>query len=337
MGRSVNVFQILFWKYHIEPLTQVVSDPIREGAEGFLKVQYTEIARIAMGVMGVIVLSYVMRPTPNAEHTTGVKSLSNLTLGITAAVTFIMGSFCSAISGYVGVWNIFLFSIYCIYHFSPCLKIRYVSMWVSAQSNIRVASAARHSYSQAFLVCFRGGAFSAILAIVMCIFGVSTVYLCLYVWFVVPGYIAPVEVPLLMVGFGFGASFVALCMQLGGGIYTKAADVGSDLVGKLEFDLVEDDPRNPAVIADLVGDMVGDCVGSSADLFESISAEIIGAMILGASLAKEAGIEDSTGFVFFPVLIHAFDILVSSIGKGWLMIWKLLICLWNMDSWLFVV
>ena len=105
-------------------------------------------------------------------------------------------------------------------------------MWVSAQSNIRVASSAGRSYSEAFLVCFRGGAFSAILALVMCITGVTLVYSFGYVFFVLPGTITASEVPLLMVGYGFGASFVALFMQLGGGIYTKAADVGADLVGK---------------------------------------------------------------------------------------------------------
>merc|ERR1712178_92646 len=98
--------------------------------------------------------------------------------------------------------------------------------------------------------------------------------------------------------------------QLGGGIYTKAADVGADLVGKVEQNLPEDDPRNPAVIADLVGDMVGDCVGSSADIFESISAEIIGAMILGGVLAEEGKIENPERFIFFPLVIHALDILV---------------------------
>ena len=141
-------------------------------------------------------------------------------------------------------------------------------MWVSARANIRVASAARRSYVEALLLCFRGGAFSAVLVISMCVLGVSLLHTLLHMMFVgdrsVPGSISPSEVPLLLAGYGFGASFVALFMQLGGGVYTKAADVGADLVGKVERSIPEDDPRNPAVIADLVGDMVGDCVGSSA-------------------------------------------------------------------------
>ena len=104
--------------------------------------------------------------------------------------------------------------------------------------------------------------------------------------------------------------------QLGGGIYTKAADVGADLIGKVEQGIPEDDPRNPAVIADLVGDNVGDCAGQCADLFESISAEILSAMILGGSLAEHAGLdfETKSGFILFPLVVHTLDLIVSTIA-----------------------
>lgn len=206
-------------------------------------------------------------------------------------MSFLFGACCSAASGYI-------------------------SMWVAAQSNIRVASAARRSYAEALVVCFQGGAFSALLNLTLCVAGVSTLYVILYQMFVVSGSLNPEDLPMLMVGYGFGASFVALFMQLGGGIYTKAADVGADLVGKVERNIPEDDPRNPAVIADLVGDMVGDCVGSSADVFESVAAEIIGAMILGSTVVTEAQLNsnDVIKFLFFPLIVHAMDIIVSSIG-----------------------
>lgn len=126
---------------------------------------------------------------------------------------------------------------------------------------------------------------------------------------------APLQlVPFLIVGYSFGASFVALFAQLGGGIYTKAADVGADLVGKLEANIPEDDPRNPAVIADLVGDNVGDCAGRAADLFESIAGEIIAAMILGGVLSEQLPESVQSGYVLFPLAIHAMDIAVSSTG-----------------------
>ena len=116
-------------------------------------------------------------------------------------------------------------------------------------------------------------------------------------------------------GFGFGASFVALFAQLGGGIYTKAADVGADLVGKVEANIPEDDPRNPAVIADLVGDNVGDCAGRGADLFESTAAENIGAMILGVALYR---ITNNLGWILFPLVVRAFGLIASAIGLLWI-------------------
>lgn len=253
-----------------------ISDPIREGAEGFLRVQYSAIRKVSL----VIALTLF-----------GVDVLSGKGLGfaLMSSLTFAFGASCSAIAGYL-------------------------SMWISSQTNIRVASASAKAYSLAFYICFRGGAFSAILSLTLCVSGVMIIYVSLYMFFFLPGFISLYDIPLLMTGFSFGASSVALFMQLGGGIYTKAADVGADLVGKIEIGIPEDDPRNPAVIADLVGDLVGDCVGSSADVFESVSAEIIGAMILGASLVKEAKLENPNSFIFFPLCIHAFDILVSTIG-----------------------
>ena len=156
-------------------------------------------------------------------------------------ISFLLGAFCSAIAGYAG-------------------------MWVSVRANIRVAAAARTDYNEALQVCFRGGAFAAIINVALAIFGLSILFLLMSFHFYMNAptatSIPPLEeIPVLLVGFGFGASFVAMFAQLGGGIYTKAADVGADLIGKVEVGIPEDDPRNPATIADLVGDNVGDCAG----------------------------------------------------------------------------
>lgn len=180
-----------------------VSDPIREGSQAFLKVQYTAIAQIAVVVCVVIFLCYQMRP--ESMHG-GINNLGSTTLGLVTMLSFIMGAGCSAAAGYV-------------------------AMWVASQSNIRVASAARRGYMEALIICFRGGAFSAILVLAMCIMGVTLLHTLLYTLFVTDrtvaaygkGEVTPADIPLLCVGYGFGASFVALFMQLGGGIYTKAA------------------------------------------------------------------------------------------------------------------
>lgn len=190
---------------------------------------------------------------------------------------------------------------------------------MSVRTNIRVSQAARESYNTALQLAFAGGYFGAAINISLAIMGVSTLFIIFYSYLDACGVsvIHHLEmVPLLMVGFGFGSSFVAMFAQLGGGIYTKAADVGADLVGKLEEGFPEDDERNPAVIADLVGDNVGDCAGQAADLFESITAEVISAMILGASLAKHAHLDTfhSVSFMFFPLALHSLDLFSSTIG-----------------------
>ena len=160
----------------------------------------------------------------------------------------------------------------------------------------------------------RGGAVSGFLVVALWLLGVSGIFAL---------YDAPsarsttAEAPFLIVGFGFGASFVALFAQLGGGIYTKAADVGADLVGKVEAGIPEDDPRNAAVVADLVGDNVGDCAGRGADLFESMSAENIGAMILGVAIyasPSTAGWPNPEAWILFPLVVRAFGILATIVA-----------------------
>ena len=177
-------------------------------------------------------------------------------------------------------------------------------MWVSIRTNIRVASAARTSLNNAMQIALRGGAVTGLSVVALSLLGVGILF-----W-LFGGLDDPQKVPHQIVAFGFGASFVALFAQLGGGIYTKAADVGADLVGKVESGIPEDDPRNPAVIADLVGDNVGDCAGRGADLFESTAAENIGAMILCVSLFPVFGIKG----VLFPLVARAFGLIASTIG-----------------------
>lgn len=202
-------------------------------------------------------------------------------MAIMIASAFLFGAFCSVLSGFIG-------------------------MYISVRANTRVAAASQKSFKEALTLALRGGAVSGLIIVTMSMIGVSVLY---YLF----GFVFntdPRETPYLIVGYGFGASFVALFAQLGGGIYTKAADVGADLVGKVEEDFPEDDPRNPAVIADNVGDNVGDCAGRGADLFESTAAENIGAMILGVALYPYFGING----VIFPLVARAFGIIACVIG-----------------------
>jgi K(+)-stimulated pyrophosphate-energized sodium pump len=176
---------------------------------------------------------------------------------------------------------------------------------VSIRANLRTASAVRTSLNDALQIALRGGAVSGLFVVALSLLGVVALYAVLRM----QGFDVR-AIPFMLVGYGFGASFVALFAQLGGGIYTKAADVGADLVGKVEAGIPEDDPRNPAVIADLVGDNVGDCAGRGADLFESTAAENIGAMILGVALFPIYGI----GGIMFPLVARAFGLIASIVG-----------------------
>jgi K(+)-stimulated pyrophosphate-energized sodium pump len=194
-------------------------------------------------------------------------------------LAFLTGAVCSGVAGFLG-------------------------MFVSIRANIRTASAARSSLNRALQLALRGGAVSGLSVVAMSLLGVGLLF------FLYGGLDDPLHVPDQIVGFGFGASLVALFAQLGGGIYTKAADVGADLVGKVEAGIPEDDPRNPAVIADLVGDNVGDCAGRGADLFESTAAENIGAMILGVALFREFGLLG----ILFPLMARAFGLIASIVG-----------------------
>jgi K(+)-stimulated pyrophosphate-energized sodium pump len=251
------------------PEMSEIGEAIRVGAMAYLKRQYKTIAIVSI-ILGVIIMGLI-DPKP------------------WVGVAFLLGAFCSALSGFIG-------------------------MFVSVKSNIRTASAARRSLNEALMTSFRGGAVSGFSVVALSLLGVAGIF---YAYRLGLGFQID-EALNGAVGYAFGASFAALFAQLGGGIYTKAADVGADLVGKVEAGIPEDDPRNPAVIADLVGDNVGDCAGRGADLFESTAAENIGAMLLGFSiwvsadgvLAKELAI----GFIFFPLVVRALGIFASLVG-----------------------
>jgi len=257
------------------PKMQEISNAIKEGAEAFLSRQNRTIIGFSaiLAALIFILYAYFRAPSP-ADPVPPVQ------MAFWTTFSFVLGALCSVIAGYVG-------------------------MWVSIRANIRTAAAVRTSLNDGLQIAMRGGAVSGLFVVAMSLLGVGGLFALLEVL----GQ-DPQKIPFTIVGFGFGASFVALFAQLGGGIYTKAADVGADLVGKVEAGIPEDDPRNPAVIADLVGDNVGDCAGRGADLFESTAAENIGAMILGVGLYPFFGLKG----ILFPLVARAFGLLASIVG-----------------------
>jgi len=256
------------------PKMKEIGDIIFQAAWAFLKRQYSTIAIYSVAI--AIIIGVLVGVLGGTE----VEGLSALDIGWRTGVAFLVGALCSGVAGFIG-------------------------MYIAVKSNARCAAAAQKSLTEAVNVALRGGAVSGFLITALSLIGVTIIF------FAYGGASNPEIAPHLIVGFGFGASFVALFAQLGGGIYTKAADVGADLVGKVESGIPEDDPRNPAVIADLVGDNVGDCAGRGADLFESTAAENIGAMILGiaAYLATE-----NIAWILFPLCVRGFGMIASMIG-----------------------
>jgi K(+)-stimulated pyrophosphate-energized sodium pump len=264
---------------------QDVAGTIFEGAVAFIRRQYSTIGLLAL--VGAVVIGAVITVFETRE--VADTNVFGFDLGWRTGVAFLVGAACSMASGIIG-------------------------MYISVRSNVRTAAAARRSLVEAVQVAMRGGAVSGFLVVALSLLGVWGI-------FAAYGGLGSAEslhdAPFLIVGFGFGASFVALFAQLGGGIYTKAADVGSDLVGKVEKGIPEDDPRNAAVVADLVGDNVGDCAGRGADLFESTAAENIGAMILGVgvfTIARELGWPNPEAWIFFPLVIRGFGLLSTIVA-----------------------
>ena len=198
--------------------------------------------------------------------------------GVSMAIAYLFGALCTTVAAYIG-------------------------MMAAVRANVKTANAARTGLKKSFSVAFLGGAVMGLSIVGLSLLGISLLF---YIYSNIPGWL-PTDATNIVLGFSFGASALALFAKAGGGIYTKTADISADLVGKVELDIPEDDPRNPAVIADNVGDNVGDVAGMGADLIDSYIAAVIGAMILGAAIGN--GI-----FVTLPLMIAAIGLFASIIG-----------------------
>jgi K(+)-stimulated pyrophosphate-energized sodium pump len=276
---------------------QKVWNAIREGADAYLGQQLRTILPLIAVLTVVLFLSvFVVPPTPEAaewycmsvqnvaiegaaecaEHLTDDElGRVRLIIGIGRAIAFVMGAGFSLIVGQIG-------------------------MRMAVQGNVRVASASRRSLADSLRIAYRTGTITGMLTDGLGLFGGTIIFI-----------IFGIAAPDALLGFGFGGTLLALFMRVGGGIYTKAADVGADLVGKVEAGIPEDDPRNPAVIADLVGDNVGDCAGMAADIFESYEVTIVSSLILGVALTAITG---HLEWIIYPLLVRGIGVIASIIG-----------------------
>ncbi|MCS7259413.1 MAG: sodium-translocating pyrophosphatase, partial [Anaerolineae bacterium] len=253
---------------------QRVWSAIKEGADAYLMRQLRTILPF-IGVLTVLLFLsvWIVRPTPEATEEFGENA--RLVIAFGRAMAFLMGAGFSLAVGQIG-------------------------MRMAVEGNVRVASAARYSFGDALRIAYRAGTITGMLTDGLGLFGGTVIFL-----------IFGKAAPDALLGFGFGGTLIALFMRVGGGIYTKAADVGADLVGKVEAGLEEDDPRNAAVIADLVGDNVGDCAGMAADIFESYEVTIVSALILGLALVRITG---HLNWIVFPLLVRGIGVLSSIFG-----------------------
>jgi K(+)-stimulated pyrophosphate-energized sodium pump len=257
---------------------QYVWDGIRLGANAYLKRQLKTIIPLIFVFTIVLFLSvYVVPPTEESKlRFVGYSDESlKLIIGFGRAIAFIMGAVFSLMVGQFG-------------------------MRMAVQANVRVASASRRSFGEALKIAYRAGTVTGMLTDGLGLLGGTLIFI-----------IFGVASPDTLLGFGFGGTLLALFMRVGGGIYTKAADVGADLVGKVEAGLPEDDERNAAVIADLVGDNVGDCAGMAADIFESYEVTIVSTLILGVVLFT---MTHELSWIIFPLLVRGIGVLSSIIG-----------------------
>ena len=252
-----------------------VADAIEEGAKAYLKRQVA-----AMSVLVAVIAAGLVLLYKHAEGFDGVDirfGVVPVYLGV--AIAFVLGVVFSYLAGYIG-------------------------MMMAVRANGRVANAALTSFRKSLHIAFRAGGVSGMATVALGLLGACIVF-----------FFFAEESMKVLIGFGFGGCLAALFMRIGGGIYTKAADVGADLVGKVELGIPEDDPRNAATIADNVGDNVGDCAGMAADVFESYEVTLVAAIILGAAASTELGMgAGGLALVVYPLLIRAVGVAASIIG-----------------------